>query len=87
VNETRQCDEQPIQYLFQKRVFGADLTAQEACAAANASRDIGRTFYWNAARGTVADSCGHQACDCCWTGRSVAKPYKNGTFAMQFTVD
>ena len=86
VNETRQCDEQPIQYLFQKRVWGDHLTAGEACAAANKSVNIGRTFYWNAARGTAADTCGHQACDCCWTGRSVAEPYKNGTFAMKFTM-
>ena len=86
VNETRQCDEQPIQYLFQKRVWGEHLTAEEACTAANRSSNIGRTFYWNAARGTAADSCGHLSFNCCWTGRSVSKPYKNGTFAMKFTV-
>jgi hypothetical protein len=86
VNETRQCDEQPIMYLFQKKVWGHNLTAQEACVAANQSKNIGRTFYWNAARGTAADSCGHRPCSCCWTGRSVARPGKNGTFAMKFSV-
>lgn len=87
VNETRQCDEQPIQYFFNRHIWGANVTGEAECIAANNTRNIGRTFYWNAARGTPADSCGHQACDCCWTGRSIARPFKNGTFTMKFTVD
>ena len=86
VNTTRQCDEQPIQNFFESHMWGSNLTAEAACTAANTSKHIGRTFYWNAGRGTPADSCGHQECDCCWTGRSIAEPAKNGTFAMMFTV-
>lgn len=87
VNETRQCNEPSIRYLFEREVWGQNLTAREACNAANESRNIGRRFFWNEARGTAADACGHQACNCCWTGRSIAKPIKNGTFAMRFVVD
>eukprot|EP01043_Picozoa_sp_COSAG02_P037483 COSAG02_NODE_2816_length_7969_cov_3.879670_2_plen_511_part_00 len=86
VNETRQCSEPSIRYLFERKVWGHNTTGKAACVAANMSRNIGRTFYWNEARGTSADSCGHQACDCCWTGRSIAEPMKNGTFAMEFIV-
>ena len=87
VNETRQCDEPPIQDFLKRHIWGGNVTGQAECIAANESRNIGRTFYWNAGRGTPADSCGHQACNCCWTGRSISTPMKNGTFAMEFTVD
>ena len=87
VNETRQCDEAPIQDFFERHMWGGNVTGEAECVAANNTRNIGRTFYWNAARGTPADSCGGQACDCCWMGRSIAEPFKNGTFAMEFEVD
>jgi hypothetical protein len=80
VNTTLQCDEQPIQYYFERRMWGANVTGQAACAAANDTRNIGRTFYTTG----CPSKCAHWGC--CWTGRSIARPYKNGTFAMVFTV-
>lgn len=84
VNETRQCDEQTIQNLIERKVWGANLTSQAACYAANRTHDIGRTFFLDA-DGSCPSKCGHWGC--CWTGRSIAKPFKNGTFAMSFSVD
>lgn len=77
VNTTRRCDSGMGDY-FSKKVWGPNVTGQAACTAANESRGIGRTFYWDDGRGTAADSCGDQKCDCCWTGRSIAEPRKNG---------